>query len=233
MAMTETAETATDEDRPGTAGGRGRAWATGFPPDFLASYHAGATAYRYRGISCLKNPVDLALYLKLLFDLAPRTVVEIGTHHGGSASFFADQCEALRLGAQVISLDAHDRRRVRDPRVRFLQADARDLWDSPLPAILQHAPRPWLIVEDSAHTPPVSYNVLQFFHRRMEPGDVIVVEDGVLTELGLSERFHGGPTVALQRFLAEHPGDFQIMTDYTDFFGPNVTYAPNGWLRRL
>lgn len=211
----------------------GRSWGTAFPADFLQGYHRGVTSYRYRGVSCLKSPVDLALYLKLLFDLAPRTVIEIGAHHGGSAVFFADQCQVMRLGAQVISVDAHDRRQVRDHRVRFVQGDARRLWDSALPDILANMPRPWLVIEDSAHTPAVTYKVLQFLMPRMEPGDVVVVEDGVLSELGLAERFSGGPSVALKQFLGEHPDAFEIMADYADFFGPNATYSPNGWLRRL
>lgn len=214
-------------DKPKT-----RTWESGFPQAFLQRYHAGATAYTYRGVSCLKNPVDLSLYLRLLFELSPRTVIEIGAHHGGSGLFFADQCDAMGLNARVISIDAHDRRVVRDPRVEFIQADARDLWSTAV-ARLKCLPRPWLAIEDSAHTPPVSYNVLSFFSERMQSGDVIVVEDGILTELGLCERFHGGPKVALQRFLAERPDVFEVMTDYTDFFGPNVTYSPNGWLRRL
>lgn len=211
----------------------GRPWSTAFPAGFLDGYHRGVTAYRYRGVSCLKSPVDLALYLKLLFDLTPRTLIEIGAHHGGSAVFFADQCQVMRLGTQLISVDAHDRRTVRDHRVRFVQGDARRLWDTPLPDILQHMPRPWLVIEDSAHTPAVTYNVLQFFARRMEAGDVLVVEDGVLTELGMAQRFDGGPSVALKRFLAEQPATFEIMAEYADFFGPNATYSPNGWLRRI
>lgn len=209
-----------------------RGWRTGFPRAFLQHYHAGTTAYTYRGVSCLKNPVDLALYLRLLFELQPATLIEIGAHHGGSAMFFADQCTAMGLGTQIISIDAHDRRVARDPRVRFVEADARNLWTSAL-ADMEDLPRPWLVIEDSAHTPPVSYNVLDFFADRMLPGDVIVIEDGVLTDLGMADHYAGGPSEALKRFQAERPEVFEVMTDYADFFGPNVTYNPNGWLRRV
>ena len=164
-----------------------RPWSTAFPRDFLARYHKGTTAYTYRGISCLKNPIDLSLYLKLLYELAPRAVIEIGAHRGGSSLFFADQCAVLGLDTQVISIDAHDRRHARDPRVTFVQADARDLWNSPLTA-LDTLPHPWLVIEDSAHTPPVTMNVLRFFRDRLATGDVIVIEDGVLTELGVVSR---------------------------------------------
>jgi hypothetical protein len=35
----------------------------------------------------------------------------------------------------------------------------------------------------------------------MSPGDVLVIEDGGLDELGLSEQHHGGPNRALSEFL--------------------------------
>ena len=209
-----------------------RSWRSGFPAGFLGSYHQGVRDYTYRGVSCLKSPVDLSLYLKLLFELSPGTLIEIGAHHGGSALFFADQCRAMGLATRIISVDARDRRQVHDPRVEFIRADARDLSTSPV-ADLGAFARPLLVIEDSAHTPPVSASVLEFFHTRMAAEDVIVVEDGILTELGLSEQFHGGPAPAIARFLKRHPGDYRLMTEYMDFFGTNVTYSPNGWLQRL
>ena len=209
-----------------------RDWTSGFPGEFLQRYHEGVRNYTYRGVSCLKSPVDLSLYLKLLFELSPGTVIEIGAHHGGSSLFFADQCQAMGLKARILSVDAHDRRQVCDPRVEFFRADARDLWTSALVG-LEDLPKPWLVIEDSAHTPAVSANVLDFFHPRLTSGDVVVIEDGILTELGLSKQFHGGPTPAVQQFLIQYPADYRIMSEYTDAFGRNVTYSPNGWLERL
>ncbi len=211
---------------------RPRRWASSVPRAFLNELHKGTTAYTYRGVSCLKSPFDLALYMRLLFDLRPKTLIEIGTHHGGSALFFADQCQSMGLGTTILSLDAHDRRKVQDPRVRFIEGDARDLWATPL-AELDDLPRPWLVIEDSAHTPPVCDHVLRFFRELLFPGDVMVMEDGILNQLGLSDRFHGGPIVSLKKFMLEFGDEFEIMTEYADFFGNNVTYSPNGWLRRI
>ncbi|MEL6622278.1 MAG: hypothetical protein AAFQ11_05340, partial [Pseudomonadota bacterium] len=44
-----------------------RAFKTGFSPDFLKAYHAGVMRYTYRGIGCLKSPIDLAIYMMVIW----------------------------------------------------------------------------------------------------------------------------------------------------------------------
>ena len=58
--------------------------------DLLMKIQRGALAYTYRGVSMLKNPFDLAIYSLLLQRARPRTLVEVGSHVGGSTVWFAD-----------------------------------------------------------------------------------------------------------------------------------------------
>lgn len=57
----------------------------------------------YRGSILLKTPFDLALYPKLIWELQPRTILELGSYQGGSGLWFSDNmsvlCEKAR-GAQ-------------------------------------------------------------------------------------------------------------------------------------
>jgi cephalosporin hydroxylase len=64
----------------------------------------------------------------------------------------------------------------------------------------------------------------------MKPGDMLVMEDGVLDDLGLTERYDGGPNRALRAFFSQNPDCFRVDRDLCDLFGKNATYAPNGWL---
>lgn len=89
----------------------------------LPGYQAGVMKYSYKGIRCLKSPVDIAIYLRLLWDLKPRLILEIGTHSGGRALLFADLCDMLGLDAQVISIDLQIRQGVQHPGLSFLQGD--------------------------------------------------------------------------------------------------------------
>jgi cephalosporin hydroxylase len=209
-----------------------RSFATAFPKSFLAGYHAGTMNYTYRGIPCLKNPIDLALYIKLIFERKPATIVEIGAFKGGSALFFADISAAVGVNSRVISLDREPPPKELDERVQFIRGNAACLAMSPLNDMLPHLRHPWLVIEDSAHTCEVCQAVLDYFAPRMFPSDVIVMEDGSLDDLGWSETYGGGPNRALAALFEANPDMFRIMTEYTDFFGRNATYNPNAYLEK-
>jgi cephalosporin hydroxylase len=67
----------------------------------------------------------------------------------------------------------------------------------------------------------------------MRTGDVLVVEDGVIDDLGLTDVYDGGPNRAVEEFIAAAPGTFRVMEEYCDMFGTNATYNPNSYLVRL
>jgi len=72
--------------------------------------------------------------------------------------------------------------------------------------MLDQLPHPWLVIEDSAHVYETTHAVLEFFHPRLEAGDYIVVEDGVVKFLPdpYYRTFQDGPNRALEDFLAAH-----------------------------
>jgi cephalosporin hydroxylase len=59
-----------------------RKFKTAFPPEFLCAFQTGTLADTYKGIACLKNPIDLAIYTKLVWDLRPGSLIEIGSNRG-------------------------------------------------------------------------------------------------------------------------------------------------------
>jgi tRNA (mo5U34)-methyltransferase len=198
----------------------------------LDGIQRGTLAYRYKGVPCLKNPFDLALYQMLIGEVQPRTIVEIGSHRGGSALWFADAMRALSLPANVHSVDIEPVA-MTEPGLVFHRGDANDLAAALPPELLRTLPRPWLVIEDASHQADTSLAVLTFFRTWLEPGEYLIVEDGIVRELGIAGAYGGGPNAAIERFMAAHPGDFEIDTRYCDWFGDNVTYNPDGYLRRL
>src|SRR4051794_11321011 len=118
----------------------------------------GAMAYAHHGVPLLKNPFDLALYPMLLDRVKPRTLIEIGSHRGGSALWFADR----RADMCVWSIDVSPPTDVAHPAVRFLKGDARRLEDVLTPEMMQRIDRPLLVVEDSSHLAGTTAAVLDF-----------------------------------------------------------------------
>jgi cephalosporin hydroxylase len=187
--------------------------------------------YSFAGIACLKNPFDLALYSMLISRVRPRTIVEIGSHRGGSAVWFASMARGLGLDCRVVSVDINAVTDVDDPDVTFIAGDAHDLASSELPQLLEDASRPWLVVEDGPHTEAACLAVMRFFDHRLESGEYLIVEDGILKDLRY-RHLRNGPNRAIRRFLREAPGRFDVDRELCDFYGRNVTWNTNGYLRR-
>ncbi|MFV0513512.1 MAG: CmcI family methyltransferase [Jhaorihella sp.] len=191
-------------------------------------------SYTYKGVRCLKSPIDLAIYMRLIWDLKPRTLIEIGSHSGGSALFFADLLEMFGCDeTAVISIDLTVPEGIKDSRIRFLEGSVFALGTALEPVGLTDLPHPWFVTGDSAHSYDGCLSALGFFAKHMQAGDILAIEDGVLDDLGLGPEYQGGPNRAIADFLTARPGVFEIETGLCDMFGMNATYNPNGYLRKL
>jgi cephalosporin hydroxylase len=203
------------------------------PYDLLMTIQHGTMQYAYRGRPKLKNPFDLALYPMLLAELQPRTIIEIGSFQGGSALWFADLSRNLGFETHIHSVDINRVDNLIDPAIHFYQGSGRSLSEVFSDAMLKTLPRPWLIIEDADHHYDTTIAALRFFDPWLESGDYIVVEDGILTDMRVDESYGGGPNRAIQEFLVHKPGRYTVDRRYCDFFGPNVTWNINGFLKRL
>jgi cephalosporin hydroxylase len=209
-----------------------RRWGSGLPLDALQSIQAGALKYSYRGIPMLKNPFELALYPLLFWKLKPRTVIEIGSYEGASAYWFADMLRTFDIAGKVLSIDiSPPAPRDRRDDVQFVKGDARALGAVLTPDILAQLERPLLIVDDSTHDFAATSKLLEFFAKILRAGDYIVIEDGLVSDLGAAHHYDGGPGLAISTFLARHP-EFEIDTALCDHYGHNFTGNTNGYLRR-
>jgi cephalosporin hydroxylase len=208
-----------------------RSFRSFFTSEQIAAYQQGTLRYRYRDRLCSKSPIDMAIYLRMLQDIRPRTLIEIGSKAGGSALLFRDYGRMLDLPLEVVSIDLKCPN-VDYEGVTFFEGDVNDLQTVFDRNRLGERPRPWLVVEDSAHTASACMAALRFFAGRLMPGEWMAMEDGILDELGLTEKYGGGPNKAIAEFFQVYPGVFEIGTQYCDMFGSNATFNPNGYLRR-
>ena len=211
----------------------GRKFSVGIPRNLLESIQLGTMKSRYRGRKFLKNPFDLGLYLQLIQQLQPHTIIEIGTSEGGSACWFRDICEILQLECKILTLD-HREPDLPIERVSFFPADSTRPNETFPHQQISEAAHPFLVIEDSAHSYDSVRAVLEYFDRALIPGDYVVVEDGVVADLAGQQyqKYDDGPNRAVHDFLLSHPDAYEIDADLCDFYGSNATYCPNGWLVR-
>lgn len=200
------------------------------PARLLNQIQQGVFAgYHFDGTPCSKNPFDLALYTKLLSELRPKTIIEIGSAAGGSGKWFAAQLKGLGVDGMVYSFDINPVTGLDSDNLKFGKADIFNLAESDLSKILENCERPLLVVEDGPHTFEGCLAALEFFRDYLSKGEYYVVEDGNLMELGYYE-LKNGPKRAINQFLTSNSA-FEIDYSYCDFFGRNVTWNHNGWLR--
>lgn len=214
---------------------RGRPFRVNLPAATIDTIQRGTLRTRYKGLRLAKNPFDLSLYTKVLGCLRPATIIEVGTSQGGSAIWLADQGRALGLDKmQVITIDVSPPD-LNLPNIICFPGNADKPEETfPLEAIAA-APHPWLVIEDSAHTFDATQKVLNFFDAWLVPGDMIVVEDGIVADLEDEQyrRYADGPNRAVAEFLRRTGDRYRIDDALCDFYGYNLTYAPNAWLQRL
>ena len=198
---------------------RGRTWATDYPLAWLTdAARLKPLATRSHGGRMLKDPFDIAIYMRLFWEADPRTVIEIGSSIGASAVWFSDLVPEATVYSVDIAPPADSL-----PRIKFLRGDGRKLSQVFSADFLAKLPRPLLVIEDADHSEETTAAVLDFFAPVLVPGEFIVVEDTL---------YWPGALVAVQKFLEAH-AEFVIDERYCDMYGYNLTWNCNGWLRKI
>lgn len=173
----------------------------------LSASQGVTTCLSWRGLSLFKTAFDFAIYSMLIWELKPRTIIEMGSGAGGSAVWFADLLHAYEIPGQVYSVDLRAPG-FEYPKVTFIQGDCADIDNALPPVLIGSLPHPWLIVEDM-HVNIL--RVLLHLATYCQSGDYLVVEDSESKERDLAA------------FCSSTNGEFRVDTRYTDFFGRNVT----------
>jgi cephalosporin hydroxylase len=192
---------------------------------------SGVMRYPYKGIQCCKSPIDMALYQMLIWRERPRTILELGTLSGGSAVWFADVLTTFGIDGHVHSLDIAPVPAITSPKITFYRGDILDLMATWPADWIKSLPRPILLIDDAGHQYEMSKAALEYGARVLEKGEYLVVEDGIATPMDDDAQYNGGPLRAIDEFLSSRT-EFTIDRDICDFFGKNVTWSIDGFLRR-
>jgi len=198
-----------------------------------ADIQAGIMRYTYRGVPMLKCPFDLALYMQVIWEMKPGTILEFGSNAGGSALWLADLLGNFGLNKTVLrSYDIRPVTTLNDARIAFLKADISRPQDFMDAAELYALPRPMLIIDDASHQYSHILTLLRFLHPHLQRDDYLIIEDGIIDRLELPG-YDGGPLRAIREFLSEHGDLYAIDRNRCDAFGRNTTWNVEGYIRRI
>jgi cephalosporin hydroxylase len=181
----------------------------------------GKVGVLWRGVRMVKDPFTSSLYASLLWELRPKTIIELGTFEGGSALWLADIATALGVDATVVSFDKDvSRVKVSHPKISFRQLDVFDINQKLDVCALRTMPRPFLVLED-VHINLLA--VLNCLFALLDPGDYLVVEDTC------DPKKYG----EFARFMDLHRDSLYVDSHYTDNFGYNSSFNWNSFLRYM
>jgi cephalosporin hydroxylase len=189
----------------------------------------------WMGVDCWKSVSDMWNYQEILFELKPSLVIEFGTAHGGSASFFADIMRRIGEPFKVLSVDVTHKRL--EPAAR---CDSDILFvESPstVPAIAEHIKRlkgefPGKIfaILDSDHSMNHVLAEMKLLRPLLSVGDYLIVEDSTLNGHPVLPGWGPGPYEAIEAYEHEFPNDYTHDVARENKFG--WTFAPYGYLIR-
>jgi cephalosporin hydroxylase len=195
----------------------------------------------YRGIPMAKDPFDMVLYQHLLFEVKPRTIIELGAYTGASAMWMADLLKTFDCDSHVYAVDIDltliDQQAKSHPGTTFIQGDCNQIEQIWPVETLTQLPHPLILIDD-AHVNIAG--VYAHFHQHgLQPGDYLIIEDtipwipGTFGNSESSSDWGDWKWREVQEFLENHAADYRVDRYYTDFFGYNGTWNWNGFLRRM
>ena len=170
------------------------------------------TKHKWKDLTLMKDPMTLSIYLQLIQNLKPKTIVEFGTYDGGSALWMYDMCRALDLKTKIITVDIIDFK-FPHKEIEFLHQDVHNFKIEDLKDIES----PLLVIEDCHEN---TLNLLNMFGTIMKKGDFFIIED----------------TIDPLKYPILKSVDKQIFKNnnyYSDFWGHNNSWNYDSFLERL
>ena len=197
----------------------------------------------WKGIILNKSVTEIGIYPMLIYELQPKTVIELGAFNGGSAVWLADYLDLLGISSHIYSMDIDlsllDSIAKQDSRIHFLQGDSNDISSTFSIEMLSEFPHPWLLIEDS-HVNLMG--ILEHFHKGFQSGDYLIVEDTSESMWNYwrdhwddaQEVKEGALKLKnLRTWLQDHEDEYLVDTDYQDMYGYNGSKNWNSILKRV
>jgi cephalosporin hydroxylase len=183
------------------------------------------------GTPIWQNVLDLWTIQETIAEVHPALLIETGTHHGGSALFYAQLMDLLGAG-RVLTIDiVNKHQNVEHPRIDFLNGSSTD------PRIVERvreaasaAEGPVMVILDGNHDRDHVAQELELYGPLVTPGSLLLSQDGVIDTVWFFRDTRPGPLEANRAFLSRHP-EFEYDRERNERFG--ITHHPVGWLRRL
>ena len=186
--------------------------------------HTKWNHHKWKGLTLMKDPMTLSIYMMMIQELKPKTILEFGTYDGGSALWMEDTIKSLQLKCDIHTFDIKTER-VKLPKYSKIKSHKLDNnqikeFINQNTELFKEMKSPVLMIEDSHVN---SAEVVRCLDPFLKSGDYLVIEDTldqkkyqdtILSENGISRM------------------NYEVDTFYCDFWGVNNSWNINSIFKK-
>jgi cephalosporin hydroxylase len=195
-----------------------------------------ASDLNWGGAPMIKNPCDLWMIVELFQKIRPSVLIETGTHHGASATFYADILNSLNIVCEVITVDINPKWHF-DPKSKKIHSIIGYSTDLATfsrvkkitESILTKHCGAVMVLLDSDHTEENVIVELDMYSKLVTLGSYIIVEDTNVNGHPSAPSHGPGPKEATDKFLHNN-NFFERDLSCQKFL---LTFNLGGWLKRI
>ena len=181
--------------------------------------------HKWKGLTLMKDPMTLSIYMMMIQDIKPKTILEFGTYDGGSALWMEDTIKSLYLDCNIHTFDINEER-VKLPqnsKIKFHKLDNHNInqFIDENRMLFENMESPILMIEDSHENTNGLIRALDLF---LKSGDYVIIEDTldqnkykntILSEDGIRSM------------------NYEVDTFYCDFWGVNNSWNINSIFKKV
>ncbi len=181
--------------------------------------------HKWKGLTLMKDPMTLSIYMMMIQDIKPKTILEFGTYDGGSALWMEDTIKSLSLECDIHTFDINQDR-VKLPnnsKIKFHMLDNNKInaFINQNRVLFEDMESPILMIEDSHVN---AAGVIRSLDPFLESGDYLVIEDTI-------EKKKYQDTILSENSISSM--SYEVDTYYCDFWGLNNSWNVNSIFRKI
>jgi len=189
-----------------------------FPPNYIPIIRKGKMEFKWKNLSCQKDPMTLATYQQLFQKIKPKTILEFGTLEGGSGLWMNDILTCLGIETKIYTFDINNNNiSIENSNITTITLDVYNIKEYVKNnfELFNSLLHPILVIDD-CHT-----NIVELFSEIdtfLLPGEYLIIED---THVKNNHE-------QMLDFLQNK--NYLVDTYYCDFWGLNNSCNVNSYL---
>ena len=181
--------------------------------------------HKWRGLTLMKDPMTLSIYMMMFQDLKPKTILEFGTYDGGTALWMEDTLKSLSIECDIHTFDINQEiiKLPEDSKIICHELDNNkiDEFIDQKRNFFEGLESPIIMIEDS-HTNAA--RLVKSMDQFLKIGDYLVIED-TLSKRKYNETILSGNGINTKIY--------KVDTHYCDLWGLNNTWNVNSIFKKI